>query len=235
MQVVILAGGLGTRLRSVAPDLPKSLVPVAGRPFVEHQFDLLRKNGLQDVLLCVGFHGDRVQKHVGDGSAFGMRVRYSYEDPAQLLGTGGALLNALPHLREMFFVLYGDSYLPTDYQAVLRAFELSDRPAMMCVYRNEGQWDSSNVKVEGGTVVFYSKAAAVGEANYIDYGLSAYRKSVIQLYAGVTLPLDLGRMQEDLVRRGEVAAFDVKERFYEIGKPEGLAELEALLGKPRGG
>lgn len=235
MQVVILAGGLGTRLRSVAPDLPKSLVPVAGRPFVEHQFDLLRKNGLQDVLLCVGFHGDRVQKHVGDGSAFGMRVRYSYEDPAQLLGTGGALLNALPHLREMFFVLYGDSYLPTDYQAVLRAFESSDRPAMMCVYRNEGQWDSSNVKVEGGTVVFYSKAAAVGEANYIDYGLSAYRKSVIQLYAGVTLPLDLGRMQEDLVRRGEVAAFEVKERFYEIGKPEGLAELEALLGKPQGG
>ncbi len=229
MQVVILAGGLGTRLRSVAPDTPKALVPVAGEPFIERQFELLKKNGLKEVLLCIGFQGDQIERHVGDGSRFGMRVKYSYEDPKALLGTGGALLNALPLLAESFFVLYGDSYLPTDYVAVIRAFEACRRPAMMTVYRNEGKWDKSNVRLEGDMIVFYSKAAGPGEADCIDYGLSAFRKSVIQAYAGVTLPLDMAHVQADLVRRGEMAAYVVRERFYEIGKPEGLAELESVL------
>jgi len=233
MQVVILAGGLGTRLKAVASNAPKALVPVAGRPFIEHQFDLLRRNGLRDVLLCVGFRAEQIERHVGDGSPFEMRVKYSYEDPGLLLGTGGALLNALPHLADSFLVLYGDSYLPTDYIAVVREFEQGGYPALMCVYRNEGKWDKSNVRVDDGRVIFYSKQAGPGEADYIDYGLSAYRKSVIQAYHGVTLPLDLSQMQQDLVRRGEMAAFEVEQRFYEVGKPEGLAELEALLAKKR--
>jgi N-acetyl-alpha-D-muramate 1-phosphate uridylyltransferase len=229
MQVVILAGGLGTRLRKLAPDLPKALVRVAGKPFIEHQLDLLRNGGLNRVLLCVGYHGDLVERHVGDGSRFEMQVRYSREDPAQLLGTGGALLNALPLMEESFLVLYGDSYLPTDYPAFVRAFDLSRTPAMMCVFRNEGKWDKSNVRVEGERVIFYSKSAGPGEADFIDYGLSAYRRAVIQSYRGIVLPLDLASIQEDLVRRGEMGAYAVKERFYEIGKPEGLAELENYL------
>lgn len=229
MQVVIIAGGLGTRLKAVAPDLPKALVPVAGRPFIEHQLGLLKKNGLLDVLLCVGHFADKIERHVGDGSRFGLRVKYSYEDPAQLLGTGGALINALPLLQDSFFTLYGDSYLPTDYNAIVRAFESGGRKALMSVYRNEGKWDKSNVRVQGDRVVFYSKAAQPGEADCIDYGLSAYRKSVIQAYREVTLPLDLARLQEDLVLRGEMGAFVVPDRFYEIGKPEGLSELEAVL------
>jgi NDP-sugar pyrophosphorylase family protein len=229
MQVVIIAGGLGTRLKAVAPDLPKALVPVAGKPFVERQFELLGKHGLPDVLLCVGHFAGKIEKHVGDGSRFGMRVKYSYEDPAQLLGTGGALINALPLLHDSFFTLYGDSYLPTDYRAIARAFEAGGRKAMMCVYRNEGKWDKSNARVEGDRVVFYSKAAKPGDADCIDYGLSAYRKSVIQAYREVALPLDLARVQEDLVLRGEMGAFVAPDRFYEIGKPEGLAELEAAL------
>ena len=229
MQVVIIAGGLGTRLKAVAPDLPKALVPVAGRPFIEHQLGLLKKNGLLDVLLCVGHFADKIERHVGDGSRFGLRVKYSYEDPAQLLGTGGALINALPLLQDSFFTLYGDSYLPTDYNAIVRAFESGGRKALMSVYRNEGKWDKSNVRVQGDRVVFYSKAAQPGEADCIDYGLSAYRKSVIQAYREVTLPLDLARLQEDLVLRGEMGAFVVPDRFYEIGKPEGLAKLETML------
>lgn len=229
MQVVILTGGLGTRLKSVAPDLPKALVPVAGKPFVERQFDLLKRNGLVEVLLCVGHYADQIEKHVGDGSRFGMCVKYSYEDPAHLLGTGGALVHALPHLDESFFLLYGDSYLPTDYRAIARAFQNGDRKAMMSVYRNEGLWDKSNVRVDGDRVVFYSKSAKPGEADCIDYGLSAYRKFVIQAYRDVLPPLDLARIQEDLVIRGEMGAFAVPDRFYEIGKPEGLSELEAAL------
>jgi N-acetyl-alpha-D-muramate 1-phosphate uridylyltransferase len=231
MQVVILAGGLGTRLQSVAPDVPKSLVPVAGRPFIEHQFELLKRNGLRRVVLCIGYRGAQIERHVGNGSAFGMEVQYSYEDPGLLLGTGGAVLNALVLLEDRFFVLYGDSYLPTDYRAAADAFKARGMPAMMCVFRNEGQWEKSNVRIAGDRVVFYSKAAGPGEADYIDYGLSAYRKSAIQGYYGVTLPLDLAHIQADFVRRNEMGAFEVKERFYEIGKPEGLEELDALLQK----
>lgn len=229
MQVVILAGGLGTRLRSLTPDLPKALVPVAGRPFVDHQLDLLRAQGLSDVLVCVGHRGDQIETHVGDGARFGLRVRYAREDPARLLGTGGAIVNALPLLDESFLVLYGDSYLPTDHRAVVRAFEARRPEALMCVFRNDGRWDRSNVRVAGDRVVFYSKRAQPGEADCIDYGLSAYRRAVFESYRGGEPPLDLGHVQENLVQAGRMAAFEVGDRFYEIGKPEGLADLERLL------
>jgi NDP-sugar pyrophosphorylase family protein len=229
VQVVILAGGLGTRLQSVAGARPKSLVPVAGRPFIEHQFELLRRNGLADVLLCVGHGGDLVRAHVGDGRPWGVRVQYSEEDPARLLGTGGALVHALDRLSPEFLVLYGDSYLPTDYRKVVDAFRVRNVDALMTVYRNEGKWDSSNVRIDGPWVVFFSKAARPGEADCIDYGLTAFRKAVIEEYADAPLPLDLGRIQEDLVRAKRMGALPVAERFYEIGKPEGLRELDALL------
>ncbi len=231
MQTVILAGGLGTRLRPVAPDIPKALVPVAGRPFIEHQFDLLRRQGLHDILLSIGHLGDQIERHVGDGSAFGMKVQYAREDPRQLMGTGGALVQALPQLEDCFLVLYGDSYLPTDYRAVIRAFEASGCPALMTVFRNEGRWDPSNVRIAGDRVVFYSKMALPGEAEYIDYGLTVYRKSVIEAWKLAPLPLDLARIQEALVTGGVMAAHEVHERFYEVGKPSGLEEMNALLGE----
>jgi histidinol-phosphate phosphatase family protein len=234
MQVVILAGGLGTRLRSVDPLRPKALMPVAGRPFIDHQFALLRQHGLSDVLLCIGHLGDQIEAHVGDGSAFGLRVRYAYEDPARLLGTGGALVNALPQLAGEFFILYGDSYLPTDYQDIARAFRASGLPGLMTAFRNLEQWDPSNMRIAGGRVAFYSKKAKPGETDCIDYGLTAMKRSVIEAYAQEPLPLDLARVMGDLVARGEMAAYEVKERFYEIGKPEGLAELDAVLRKGRG-
>lgn len=235
MQVVILAGGLGTRLRSVAAGTPKSLVPVAGRPFIDHQLDLLARHDLRDVLLCVGHLGEMIEDHVGEGSRFGLAVRYSREDPGTLLGTGGALLKALPQLDRTFLVLYGDAYLPTDYRAVVRAFEAGPDPVMMCVYRNENRWDRSNVRVAGDRVVFYSKSAGSGAADCIDYGLSAYRRSVLEAFADAALPLDLALVQQEMVRRGAMGAFVVRDRFYEIGKPEGLAELDALLAAGRAG
>lgn len=230
MQVVILAGGLGTRLRSTIGEIPKALAPVAGRPFIEHQFELLREQGLTHVLLSIGHLGHMIRTHVGDGSAFGMRVRYVEEDPTRLLGTGGALVRALPELEEAFLTLYGDSYLPTDYRALIAAFERSRLPALMSVFKNDGRWDHSNTRTDGVRVTFYSKQAAPGEADYIDYGLSAFKRSVIEAHAGSAMPLDMAVIQRELVEQGHMAAFVVHERFYEIGKPEGLEELDALLG-----
>jgi NDP-sugar pyrophosphorylase family protein len=229
MQMVILAGGLGTRLRSVAPATPKILVPVAGRPFVEHQFALLRRNGIERVLLCVGHLGETVEAQVGAGSRWGLQVSYAHEDPTRLLGTGGALLNALPQLESEFLVMYGDSYLPVDYAAFAAWFQSTTYAAAMTVFRNEGRWDPSNTRIEGDRVVFYSKKAAPGEAPYIDYGLSAYRRETLDRYRGTPLPLDLAKVQGDLVQAGCLGAYEVYERFYEVGKPEGLAELDQML------
>ena len=232
MQVVILAGGMGTRMKPVAGNLPKALVPVAGRPFIDHQLELLRKNNIKNVLLCIGYQGDMIEKHVGNGNSFGLKVDYSRESPDQLLGTGGALVNALPFLQEKFMVIYGDSYLPTDYQKVVQSFDNSHTSALMCVYHNQNKWDQSNVKIEGNSVVFYSKKPGSENLEYIDYGLSVYKKSVIEQYLNKGLPLDLADIQEKLVINRQLNAYIVKERFYEIGKPSGLAELEEYLGNP---
>ncbi len=236
MQVVILAGGLGTRMRGEFPDVPKSLIPVGGRPFIEHQFELLGRSGMRRVLLCVGDGAEKIVRHVGDGGRWGLQVSYSHEDPESLLGTGGALVNALPLLDDEFLVMYGDSYLPTDYRAVAAAFGRGDFPAMMCVYHNRGRWDPSNTRIAGGRVVFYSKQAPPESVEYIDYGLSAYRKYVIERYRRGPFPLDLARVQSDLVEAGEMGAYEVEERFFEIGKPAGRLELEAYLrARPRDG
>lgn len=229
MQTVILCGGMGTRIAAVARGLPKSLLSVAGRPFIEHQLARLAACGLRDVLLCIGAGGDRIEAHVGDGGRWGVRVSYSCEAPDRLLGTGGALVNALPALSGAFFVMYGDSYLTVDFAAVAHAFDASGCPALMTVHRNEGRWDASNTRIEGDRVSFYSKHARLGEAAWIDYGLTAFRREAIEARRDDPMPLDMAAILGDLVATGRVAAYETPDRFYEIGKPEGLAELDAVL------
>jgi NDP-sugar pyrophosphorylase family protein len=192
---------------------------------------MLARCGVYDVVLCIGFQGDQIEKHVGTGFRFGLKVRYAHEDPEKLMGTGGAVLNAWPMLAPTFMVMYGDSYLPVDYAEVAAEFARLNKPALMTVYRNDGKWDKSNVRVEGDRVAFYSKSAGPGEADCIDYGLTMYKKSAIEPYRSSPLPLDLAKILGDFVQRGALAALVVKERFYEIGKPEGLAELDQYLKK----
>ncbi len=231
-QLVILAGGKGTRLRALAGDLPKALMPVAGRPFIEHQLELLANRGARRILLCLGVGAGKIEAHVGKGETWGLEVSYAHEDPDQLAGTGGALTQALPALEDAFGVLYGDSYLPIDYRAAYHTFTESGAPALMTVYKNQGRWDKSNTRVEGNRVSFYSKSAPPGTAEYIDYGLSFYRRAVIERYRSRPLPFDLSVILSDLVDTDTLAAFEVKERFYEIGQPQGWAELDARLSAP---
>lgn len=229
MQTVILAGGLGTRIRDVAGDLPKALLPVGGRPFVDLQLDLLTRAGLNKVVFCLGLGAELIENHLGDGRERGFQIQYAHEDPAALMGTGGAILNAWDLLDEQFLVLYGDSYLPIDYRQVADAFDRAFTPALMTVFRNRGRWDPSNVRIQDDRVVYYRKGAPPGEADCIDYGLSAYRRDVFVPYREASLPLDLGHIQATLVEAGQMAALEVHERFYEIGKPEGLSEMRALF------
>jgi len=232
LPVAILAGGLGTRLHSLTATLPKSLVEVNGEPFLVHQLRLLRARQFERVILCVGHRGEMIHESVGDGSNLGLRVEYVFDGPA-LLGTAGAIRNALSLLGETFFVLYGDSYLPCDYGAVSQAFAESGKRGLMTVFRNEGRWDRSNVEFEHGAVVAYDKKCPTPTMHYIDYGLGAFHSSAFQGIPDGT-NCDLVTVYQDLLGRGQLAGFEVKERFYEIGSLEGLNDTASFLAKQTG-
>lgn len=225
--VAILAGGLATRLRPITEKIPKSLVPVAGRPFLAHQLELLHSRGLRRAVLCVGHLGEMIQRDFGDGAAYGIRLDYSFDGP-RLLGTGGALRRALPLLGEEFFVLYGDSYLPLDYAPIADFFHRSGKPGLMTVFRNEGKFDASNVVFADGEIKIYDKKRKWPAMHYIDYGLSLFQAPVFEPYAAEQA-FDLAEVMGRLVNEKQLAGFEVRERFYEIGSPAGLAELETLL------
>lgn len=225
--VAILAGGLATRLRPITEKVPKVLVPVAGRPFLAHQLALLRREGITRAVLCVGHLGEMVQSEFGDGSAHGVQLEYSFDGP-KLLGTGGALKQALPKLGERFFVLYGDSYLPIPFAPVAESFECSGKPGLMTVFENQGLYDASNVVFANGEIVVYDKKRRLPEMRHIDYGLSLFKASVFDAWPA-DQAFDLAEVMTRLVASKQLAGFEVKERFYEIGSHTGLAELETLL------
>jgi NDP-sugar pyrophosphorylase family protein len=227
LPVAILAGGMATRLMPVTEKIPKSLVDVNGEPFISHQLKLLRSKGIIRVIICAGYLGEMIQDFVGDGNRFDVQVEYSF-DGGCLLGTGGAVKKALALLDESFFVLYGDSYLPCNYNAVQATFEGSGKKALMTVFRNEGAWDTSNVEFKDSQVVAYDKQLLTSRMRHIDYGLGAFQRE-----AFATIPedthYDLADLYRHLLKKGELAAFEVNERFYEVGSFDGLEELKMYL------
>ena len=233
MPVVILAGGQATRLRPLTERIPKALVDVAGRPFLWHQLELLKQNGVRRVVLAVGYLGERIQERFGDGSDIGIELQYSFDGPV-LLGTAGAIRQALPLLPDRFFVLYGDSYLTCDYRAVEETFRRSGRRGLMTVFRNDGVFDASNVQLEDGRIARYDKRNRTPAMRHIDYGLGAFDRTVFaEIPAGQTR--DLADIYQHLLEDGNLAAFEVQERFYEIGSPEGLRDaIQFFLTKGLG-
>jgi NDP-sugar pyrophosphorylase family protein len=223
----ILAGGLATRLRPITERIPKALVDIDGEPFIAHQLRLLHSKGIRRVVLCLGYLGEMVCEFVGDGTAFGVEAEYSFDGPT-LRGTAGAIHQALPLLGSAFFVLYGDSYLPCDYAAVEEAFRQSGKMGLMTVFRNEGQWDSSNVEFADGRILAYDKKNRTPRMRHIDYGLGAFDRRTFEALAPGSV-YDLATTYQDLLAADELAACEVKERFYEIGSPAGIDELTQLL------
>jgi NDP-sugar pyrophosphorylase family protein len=227
MPAVILAGGLATRLRPLTETIPKSLVEVAGHPFLWHQLQLLKRHGIHHVVLAVGYRGEQIQDRYGDGSDLGIRLDYSFDGPV-LLGTAGAIRKAIKLLPEEFFVVHGDSYLTCDYGAVETSFRQSNLPGLMTVYRNDGQYDRSNVEFDGLKILRYDKQDLSPAMRHIDYGLGAFHRRVF-----ADLPedesFDLATVFQRLLKEGNLAAFEVHERFYEIGSPAGLHDTEIFL------
>jgi NDP-sugar pyrophosphorylase family protein len=227
LPIAILAGGLATRLRPITETLPKALVPVAGRPFAEHQIALLGEQQVTDVVWLVGYRAHQIETALGDGSRWGMRFTYVNDGPV-LLGTGGAIRRALPHLGRAFFVMYGDSYLECDFAAVESAFRRAGRSGLMTVFHNEGQFDTSNVEYADGRIVRYDKRHRTPAMRHIDWGLGVFKAEAFEGYPA-DRPLDLAQVYQDLLARADLTGYEVTHRFYEVGSPEGIADTEAFL------
>jgi NDP-sugar pyrophosphorylase family protein len=222
LPVAILAGGLATRLRPITETVPKALVDVAGKPFIVRQLDYLRGQGISQIVLCIGYLGTMVRDVVGNGEGFGLKVEYS-EDGPNLLGTGGAIVKAIPLLGDDFFVLYGDSFLPVNFSVAQRAYEGSGQPALMTVLKNHNRWDKSNVLFVDGQLFEYNKRAPRAEMSFIDYGLGVVSATVLK-DRPVDQSFDLADVYRDLSLHGQLAGLEVHERFYEIGSHTGLKE-----------
>lgn len=223
--VCILAGGLGTRLGARVADTPKALIEVAGEPFLLHQLRLLARHGAAEVVLCVGYRGEQVERRIGR-EQFGIRIEYSYDAPG-LDGTLGAVRRALPLLSEAFLVLYGDTYLRLDYAAAAEAWQASGLLGLMTVFRNDGRWDRSNADYDNGRVLAYDKAAPTPQMRWIDYGLGGLQARALRLVGPEVR--DLAALYRHLAAVGELYGYEARERFYEIGTPEALAETESFL------
>lgn len=232
MQVAILAGGLATRLRPITETIPKAMVPIHGKPFLEYQIDFLKKNGVKELVLCVGYLSEQIEQFFGDGHTRGVSIRYVY-DGKTLLGTAGALKRAEDQLDEDFFVMYGDSYILLDFQEVYSYFRKSQKLALMVVYKNDNKYDTSNVAVENGMVTRYDKKNSSGDLVLIDYGVLVFNKKVLELIPeNQVCPLE--DIINTLIQKKELAAYETKNRFYEIGSHKGMDEFTQYIQKRMG-
>jgi len=227
MQIVVLCGGKATRLYPLTKKIPKSMMRFEGKPFLEKQLDLLKKNRIFDIVLCVGYKAEQIKKYFGDGKNFGVEIKYS-SDKKRLLGTGGALKKAENLLEDSFLVMWGDSYLPFNFQKAIKFFKKSNKPGMMIVFKNLNKYEPSNVEVKNNLVKSYSKKRKTKKMKYIDYGISIYRKEVLK-HLPKNQICDLTKLQQALIKKRQLLAYPAEKRFYQIGSPDGLEELKNYI------
>lgn len=226
-QAVILAGGLGTRLWPITRTLPKAMVPVCGRPFLEYSLECLSNGGVDDVVICLGHLGHLIEQQLGDGRRFGIQIRYGYERE-RLLGTAGAVKNVEAMLRDVFFVVNGDTYPMVDFPQVMQHFQSDDRLGLMVVFKNDNRWDRSNVILDGSFVRVYDKQQALPGMVCIDFGVSVLRREAFS-HIPVGARADMSAVYHTLIKQRQLLAYETDQRFYEIGSPEGLREFVALM------
>jgi len=228
MQVAILAGGLATRLGELARSQPKSMLKIQGKAFLEYQLELLRKGGIKNILLCLGHMAEEIKRYFGNGKKYGVNIKYSLEDKP--LGTAGALKKAEQLLDNIFFTMYGDSYLFVDFSLARRYFESQGKLALMTVYRNYDRYHRSNVVIEGNLVKRFSNKEKTEDMVYIEYGANIFRREVLEMIPENQF-YSLDDLFPALIDKEELLDFEVKERFYEIGSPQGLKEFEDFIRK----
>ena len=223
MQMVILCGGLATRLGGLAKDIPKSMIDIEGKPFLEYQIKNLKKNSIKDIVLCVGHLSEKIEDYFLDGSRFGVNIKYSH-DGDNLLGPIGAVKKAEDLLKDEFFILYGDTYLFVNYQKVYSFFSQNDKQGLMVVYKNNDKFDKSNISIDNNMVTGFGENDAI----YIDYGTSLLRKESLDIVPCNQM-YSTGEFFSNLIKKNELLALETKERFYHIGNPEALEEFRNFI------
>ena len=218
---------MATRLRPVTETIPKSMLEVAGKPFIDHQLKLIKKNNITEVVICVSFLGEIIKEFAGNGNRYGLKIDYSF-DGDLLLGTGGTIKQALGKLKDEFFVMYGDSYLTADFQSAGDYFLSENKTGLMTVYRNEGKWDKSNIEFRDGKIISYDKKNNDDKLEYIDYGLGILNRKAFEDFKDEKV-FDLEAVYNKLLKKKELLGFEVSERFYEIGSFRGLEETQNYL------
>lgn len=228
LQIVILAGGKATRLYPLTRTMPKSMVEIYGKPFFEYQIKLLLKNDIRNIVMCVGTFYQQIVDFFGDGKKLGVSIQYSVEDPEKLLGTAGALKNAEKYMDDVFFVMYGDSYLPIDFTKVYEKFKNNHKLGLMTIYKNNNKFDKSNVSKLDDLVTVYDKTGKGNNLEYIDYGLLILRKETLQMIPPNEF-VDLGFLMQKLIEKKELISYEINDRFYEIGSVLGIKDFETYV------
>jgi len=206
--------------------LPKAMMPIEGKPFLEREIALLHSKGISDFVICIGYLGQVIEEHFGDGHRFGVSIMYVSDWP-KMLGPAGALKKAAPLLADSFFVTYGDAYLRMNYVDMLRSLVESEALGVMAVYRNKNAHGRSDLEVENGRIVRYDKRG--GEAmEWINYGVTALRKQALRLIPSKG-PCDEEKFYGMLIARSKLLAYKVRNRFYEIGTPSSLEEFRMFI------
>ncbi len=227
MQAAIIAGGRGTRLAPLTNDMPKPMIPVNGKPFLEYELSLLKSNGITDFVICLGYLGNLIQEYFGNGDKFGIRIDYCY-DGDKPMDVIGALKRAEPLLHDRFFMTYADCYLRADYAIAMQELEKSKKMAMMLVFKNHNKYGTSDVEVFEGRVINYNKKVQTSNMIYINYGVTVLRRDSLKI-----VPADTAYGEEEffgkLIRDGQLIAHVVGERFYEIGTIQSLSEFKDFV------
>lgn len=232
MQAIILAGGLGTRLGTLTRKLPKSMIPVNGKPFLTYLLQLLSDNNIDRIVLCIGYLSDQIKNYIADGKRWGVNVTYS-EETERLLGTAGALKQARSLLDDHFFLINGDTYLPIDYRQVEEHFLTRHKKGLMVIYDGrENIGISNNVALDDNfMVVNYNKRDSNGSLKYVDAGVSVFRREVIDAIPGQRCVSLEDGLYAPLIKQGQLAGYVTGQRFYDIGTPEQLKTFEEYLQK----
>lgn len=224
--IYILAGGLGTRLGDKTKKIPKCMIDINGNPFIYYQLKRLKDSGIERVTLCLGHFSDQVLTYLESNPIEELSIEYIL-DGEKHLGTGGAIKNAIRNIKEPFFVTYGDSLLDVDYTEIIKTYDADHEGPLMVIFKNRGKYDTSNVSLKSGRVM-YSKSVSLEDSEFIDYGLSIFHPRHFALPKDV---FDLSEVQEHYSKRGELQHFIAKNRFYEMGSPEGLTEIKSILNE----
>jgi NDP-sugar pyrophosphorylase family protein len=226
LTVAILAGGYATRIKSISDHVPKSLIEINGKPFLEWQLELLEKNGISRVVLCVSHKAKQIEEYIATRKIGDLEIHFSHDGKSQL-GTGGSIVNALDLLREEFVVIYGDSYLPIDYNKIINYFKDQGLPALMTVKRNKLSHEKNNVIFKKGKIELYDKAVSIPKMKHIDFGLSIFKAKSFEKYKKGDF-LDLSVMQNESSILGILAGYEVFEPYYEVGSFQGIENFRVF-------